>query len=323
MKKLLSVFIALTMVLCSTSSAFACAGIYVGNAAAQNGSTYVARSEDFGSDYTKVFGVAESREIKDGDSYVDSYGFTMPYADFGLTGKTHKYTYMKDSPENGEEAVSPAGGEAFAEAGINDSGVFVSATVSTNYMATWYGTECASMKADPLVETGICEISIGSVLLAHSDSAKDGVELLAKIIDKYGAGECNSLMIGDQNETWYFEIVSGHQYAAVKLPKDNSVSIQPNIMLLGVIDVNDTANVVASKSLITLAEENNFLVKENGKINVAKSYAEVNSGAAQYQRYYQGLFYINEEAAKALDGVLAQDKLAAFNNNESLSLIHI
>lgn len=298
-KKIVPMALATGLLLGNSMTSLACTGVYVGSSVSANGSTYMGRSEDIHDMYGKIFGVAEAKDWPAGAMYTDTYGFSMPYP-----SHTYAYTYVKDTPERGETMIDANGnyiGEAYAEAGQNEMGVSMSATVSTKYSD-------AAKAADPLVDTGICEISIGSVILGGAKTAKEGVEIMADIIDTYGSGECNSIMISDANETWYLEIVSGHQYAAVKMP-DDKVSIQPNIMLLGVIDVNDTENVIASENLVSLAEENGFLVTdENGKIDVAKTYACETSGMGQYSRYWQGLFYVNEEAAKALDYTTINNK---------------
>lgn len=296
-KKAISLCLTAAMALSASTTALACTGVYVGSEVSANGSSYMGRSEDIGDLYGKIFGVAEAKQIPEGAIYKDAYGFQMDYQKVGYPKQTYAYTYVKDSPAYEETMLDEAGkpiGEAYGEAGQNEKGVSITATVSTKY------NEKAEA-ADPLVETGFCEISMTSLILGGAATAKEGVDLMAAIIDEYGAGECNSIMISDPNETWYFEIVSGHQYAAVKLPADK-VSVQPNIMLLGVIDVNDTENVVASDDLVTLAKENDFLVTDaDGKIDVAKTYAVTQSGEGQYSRYWQGLFYVNEAEAEKLD----------------------
>ena len=299
MKKVLPILLAGGLIFTNTITSSACTGVYVGNSVSENGSTYMGRSEDIGDLYGKIYGVAQANDWEEGAMYEDAYGFSMPYP-----SHTYAYTYVKDTPEYGETMTDANGnyiGEAYAEAGQNEMGVSMSATVSTYYSN-------AVSVVDPLVDTGICEISIGSIILGGAATAREGVELMADIIDTYGAGECNSIMISDANETWYLEIVSGHQYAAIKMPADK-VSIQPNIMLLGVIDVTDTENVIVSENLVSLAQENGFLVTdENGNIDVAKSYACEKSGKGQYSRYWQGLFYVNEEAAAALDYTTMDNK---------------
>lgn len=307
LKKGMPVLLALGLIVSSATNAMACTGVYVGNAVSENGSTYMGRSEDIGDTYGKIFGVAPSKTIEPGEVYEDTYGFVMNYdeIDFDYPSTTYSYTYVKDSPLYGETMADAEGnpiGEAYAEAGQNEKGVSMSATVSTNYNKD-------AKAADPLVGSGICEVSMTSLVLGGASTAKEGVELMAAIIDKYGAGECNSIMLSDDKETWYMEIVSGHQYAAIKMPADK-VSVQPNIMLLGAIDVTDTENVIASENLVKVAQDNGFLeTDENGNIDVAKTYAGEKSGAGQYSRYWQGLYYVNKAEAEAI-----QDTIFDTNN---------
>ncbi len=320
-KKMLTTALAICLCVSCVTPAFACTGVYVGGGVTENGSSYMGRSEDIGDRYGKVFGMAEPQTITADSVFADTYGFTMKYSDleFDYPETTYSYTYVRDSYLYGETMQDADGnyvGEAYAEAGQNEKGVAMTATVSTSYNKT-------AKAADKLVGTGICEVSMTSILLGGAATAKEAVDLLAEIIDKYGSGECNSIMISDAKETWYFEIVSGHQYAAVKMPADK-VSVQPNIMLLGVIDVTDTENVVASANLVTLAQENGFLVTdESGKIDVTATYGNP-SGTSK--RYYQGLFYFNEEAANAYGTIEKNTKLdydLLFDTTKELSTMDV
>lgn len=296
-KKIISLALSAAIALSMAVPSWACCGVYVGSGVSENGSTYMGRSEDIGDMYGKIFGVAPSKEIAPGAVYKDTYGFVMEYDKIGYPAKTYSYTYIKDSTKYGETMQDENGnfiGEAYAEAGMNEKGLSMSATVSTSYNA-------AAKAADPLLDTGLCEISMTSIILGGCATAKEAVEMMGKIIDLYGSGECNSIMFSDPNETWYFEQVSGHQYAAVKMSADMA-SVQPNIMLLGAIDVNDTENVFVSKDLVKVPQDAGFLkTDESGKIDVAKTYAKEDSGQGQYVRYCQGLFYLDAEAAKGID----------------------
>lgn len=301
LKKMTAAVMGLALLFSNVSSAYACTGIYVGSEVSESGSTFIGRSEDIGDLYGKVYATTPAKDWPEGAQYEDSYGFSMPYP-----GHTYAYTFVRDSYAYGENMQDADGqniGEPYGAAGMNEKGVAVSATVSTQY-------NDLAAAADPLLDTGICEISITSVLLGGAATAKEGVQLLANIVDTYGAGECNAIVISDPQEAWYFEVLSGHQYAAIKLPKDK-VGLNPNITLLGEIDPTDTENVVVSKDLVSTAEAGGFLkLGENGNIHVAKSYAVPESGKGQYSRYYQGLYYVNPEAAAQLD-------VEHINNNEN------
>ncbi|OUQ59342.1 hypothetical protein B5E56_08560 [Flavonifractor sp. An112] len=299
LKQLGAALLAGSLVVSSGVSASACCGLYVGSQQSENGSTYVGRSEDIGKLYDKVFEVRPAADHAEGEMYEDTYGFSMPYP-----SHTYRYTVLRDSIEQGESVVDEDGNlvrEAYGEVGMNEKGVSVSATVSTSYNAN-------AKAADPLVDTGICEISLTSVILMSADSARDGVEKLAEIIDTYGSGECNSFTISDANEVWDFETLSGHQYVAMKMP-DDKVSVNPNMVVMNEIDVSDTENVVASANLISLPLENGFLVSSQQgkvaddqitKIDIQKTYGSEDFGNGQYFRYWQGVNYLNEELSQSV-----------------------
>lgn len=133
-------------------------------------------------------------------------------------------------------------------------------------------------------------MSIAEVVLTQCKTAKEGVELLASIIDKQGAGEGNIILLADQKEAWYMEILSGHQYAAIKMPTDK-VAVVPNFFMLGKIDVNDK-DVIVSKNLVSLPKEHDFLVEEDGMINVEQTYGEPHAEHSTY-RAWGGQTYLN------------------------------
>ena len=291
MKKIAAMAMGLTLAVSNVTNALACTGIYVGSEVSESGSTFIGRSEDIGDLYGKVYASKPAQDWPKGAVYQDSYGFSTEYP-----AHTYAYNFVRDSYAYGEAMKNENGpyGEPYGAAGMNEKNVAISATVSTSYNQK-------AKAADPLVSTGICEISIPTMVLGGAATAKEGVDLLADIIDKHGAGECNAIVISDPDEVWYFEVVSGHQYAAVKLPKDK-VGVNPNITLLGEIDPADTENVVVSEGLVKTAQDGGFLqLGENGNIHVAKTYAAENSGKGQYSRYYQGVYYVNPEQAAKLD----------------------
>ena len=265
--------------LCAASSAWACTGVYVGKQLTADGSTIFGRTEDLETHHNKTFVVFPAKLNPVGSVLKDeSTGFI-----FALPRKSYSYTAIPD--------VTPADG-LYHEAGTNEFGVMVDTTVSA------YANESV-LKIDPLVETGLTESIMATVVLPHVKTAREGIELLARVIDKSGAGEANSLIIADQNETWYMEIVSGHQYAAVKLPDDKFV-VFPNSLFMGAIDVNDKVNVITSPKLVETARAAGTLKQENGKIRVADSYAAPMKDSVK-SRYWAGVNLLNPQSDITMD----------------------
>ena len=128
-----------------------------------------------------------------------------------------------------------------------------------------------ALKADHLEEGGICEDAAVDLVICQSKTAREAVETLCKIIDKYGSSESNIAIIADQNEVWYVEMYTGHQYAAVKLPKDK-VAVFGNEYSLEYL--SDYEENITSKDLISLAEEKGFAVNgTDNEINLFETYS--------------------------------------------------
>lgn len=252
----------------SISSVSACTMVYVGSDVSDDGSSIIARSEDSAKNHNKMFKVHPAEDHAAGAMFTDMTGFTMP-----LPSHTYRYTLVQD--DYTDDGTPDA--EGFSAAGYNENGVSLTATVSTSYHS--------KIKAlDPLVRgTGITEESMTGVLLSQATSARQGVELMAHIVETYGAGECNTIMFSDQNEAWYMEIVSGHQYAAIKMPTDK-VAVIPNMMMLGEIASYPAGDVIKSAKLEqTAVDAGTAQYDAQGHFLVAKSYMSGYSAGNTYR----------------------------------------
>ena len=229
----------------------ACTGFIIGKDLTTDGSTLYGRTEDLEPNHNKNFVVRERKYNKAGDTFVDeTNGFS-----FDLPAVSYKYTAVPDvTPEQG----------VFDEAGFNEEGVSISATVSAS-------ANDNIQKVDPYVKDGIAESALTSVVLPHVKTAKEGVELLAKIVREKGAAEGNIVTIADKTGVWYMEILSGHQYAAIKFP-DDKYAVFPNTFFLGSVDKNDTENTILSADLEKTARDAGTYKEINGSFHVAQSY---------------------------------------------------
>jgi len=248
--KIVTVFILL--ILLTTAAASACTGVYVGKEVSEDGSTILARTDDC-SITTEIAScqVYDRIENTPGRMIQASNGFTWE-----LPATTYKYTGIPDIPANGTGMNWDCGS-------TNEYGLMVTATV-TGY------TPKSVLKTDPFVKTGIGEESITQVLAQSSKTAKEAIQLLAKIIDEKGSSEANIVMVADQNEAWYMEIYTGHQYAAVKMPADK-VAVFGNEFVLGTLD--DYEDKILSPNLISHAENNGFAKYTDGSLNLFETYA--------------------------------------------------
>jgi len=245
-KKIVSLMIALVLCLTSVSS-LACTAIYVGSAYTDDGSTIFARSEDISNSYNKLFYVSAAGNHTAGEVYNGCYGFTYTF-----TKDSYSYTAFSDDNGAGVEGVCPDCGGThkhtpYEAGGTNEMGLTVSATETL-------GCSDAVYEADPHVDTGIEEAEIVTVLLSEAATAKEAVELLLSIYDTAGCCGGSGIFVADNTETWYIENVTGHEYVALKLTAELAFAV-PNQSVIGLIDLDDTENVIASANLIAVAQQ--------------------------------------------------------------------
>ena len=270
------------MILSTPGVALACTQVYMGSALTANGDTIYGREEDYAARHVKVFGI---QEATDGKDYISAESDFTRHADH-----TYRYTYVRDT-----EADWGAGFPPYSEAGVNEKGVTCSATLTTDANAD-------VMEVDPETTAGLGEYNLADVVLGESATAREGVELLGQIMDEDGTAEHNQILIGDNNETWIFMQLSGHQWCAIKLA-DDVASVNPNMGNLAFdVDIDDESVCLHSADMVKVAQDAGTYVEfDDGNMNVAASYgepgddSETGSGMHQYTRYAQGRHYLEAD----------------------------
>ena len=276
--------VAMTFLLLPVQAVQACCGFIIGRQLTKDGTTLFGRTEDYpyypnGGKHNKNFVVVDAKNYKEGDQLEDeSNGFTYPHA-----ASEMKYTATYDS------ARGDGSNGAFGEHGFNEAGVSMTATVTAI-------PNKKVLKTDPLTENGIPEAAMLDVVLPRVKSAREGVEFLAKVIEEKGSAEGNVVVFADQNETWYMEILSGHQYVAVKVPEDK-YAVFANTYYLGHVDLNDTENVIASKDVEKVAKESgNYKTDKDGNFHIAKSYGPEKYAEGDRSRTYAGITLLDPDS---------------------------
>ena len=276
--------VAMTFLLLPVQAVQACCGFIIGRQLTKDGTTLFGRTEDYpyypnGGKHNKNYVVVGAKNYKEGDQLEDeSNGFTYPHSTSEM-----KYTATYDS------ARGDGSNGAFGEHGFNEAGVSMTSTVTAI-------PNKKVLKTDPLTENGIPEAAMLDVVLPRVKSAREGVEFLAKVIEEKGSAEGNVVVFADQNETWYMEILSGHQYVAVKVPEDK-YAVFANTYYLGHVDLNDKENVIASKDVEKVAKESgNYKTDKDGNFHIAKSYGPEKYAEGDRSRTYAGITLLDPNA---------------------------
>ncbi|WP_143444700.1 C69 family dipeptidase, partial [Lactiplantibacillus plantarum] len=211
-----------------------CTEILVGKAASMDGSTIVARNEDgYGPINPIKFIVHEAHDQTNASYTSVTTGVTVPLPD-------HAYRYTATPQADQSDGQ-------YEEAGINELNVGMSATETT-------ATNARVLGYDPLVHDGVDEEAMVTLVLPYIKSAKEGVQRLGALIEKYGTGESNSIAFNDHDDIWLFETAGGHHWGAVRMPED-TYAIVPNQTVVQEMDLNDTDNFLGASDLVDFVEK--------------------------------------------------------------------
>lgn len=227
-----------------------CTTIIIGQEQTADGSMIVARSEDW-----------DAMEAKN-------------YEIFEGTDNGPREFVAKDSPFRcelpekalGYSALSPYNLHGhWGSAGFNTAGVGMSATESI------FSSD-EILKHDPLVENGVAENSVFNITLPYVHTAREGVERLGMLIEKYGIAEGFGIGFVDSKEIWYLETACGHRWLACRMPKDQYF-VTGNQSRFRIYDPNDKENYLASADLIEFAEKHGLYNPAQGAFDFHEAYA--------------------------------------------------
>ena len=227
-----------------------CTTIIIGQEQTADGSMIVARSEDW-----------DAMEAKNYEIFED-------------TDNGPREFVAKDSPFRcelpekalGYSALSPYNLHGhWGSAGFNTSGVGMSATESI------FSSD-EILKHDPLVENGVAENSVFNITLPYVHTAREGVERLGMLIEKYGIAEGFGIGFVDSKEIWYLETACGHRWLACRMPKDQYF-VTGNQSRFRTYDPNDKENYLASADLIEFAEKHGLYNPAQGAFDFHVAYA--------------------------------------------------
>lgn len=127
---------------------------------------------------------------------------------------------------------------------------------------TWSGREEVSNPQGLLVIANLEQLA-----LARAATAREAIEIMGALAEEYGycdGGE--TLIVGDENEAWVFEVCGGGMlwepgsgkpgahWAAQRIP-DDEVFVGANRSRIGVIDFNDKENFMYSTDITKLPKE--------------------------------------------------------------------
>ena len=214
----------------------ACTTILVGKDASYDGSTIVARNEDSpgGQFEPKRMQVVLPKDQPRVYTSVESH-LTIE-----LPEEPMRYTSVPDAIE---------GHGVWAAAGFNELNVGMSATETITSNERVLGadplvvyTPAGGVEGEegyvPACPGGLGEEDFVTLVLPYIRSAREGVERLGALLEKYGTYEMNGIAFSDVDEIWWLETVGGHHWIAKRVPDDMYVTM-PNQLGIDWFDLGD------------------------------------------------------------------------------------
>ena len=238
-----------------------CTTILAGKKATYDGSTMIARNEDY--HYT-----VKKMVIVNPKDQPTKYKTHISHLEIELPKKALRYSACPNADKSIEGI--------WAGSGINECNVGITATETIQSNERVLG-------ADPLVEYqkakkrgqkdipgGIGEEDIVVLVLPYIHTAREGVERLGSLLEKYGTYEMNGIAFNDENEVWWFESIGGHHWMARRV-KDEEVVIMPNQNGIDYFDFKDAYGkqeyYMCSKDLKDFTKKNFLDLNQDGVFN--------------------------------------------------------
>lgn len=228
----------------------ACTTILVGKKASYDGSTMIARNDDSpsGAYMPKKFVVIHPKDQP------KVYESVISHVKIELPENPMRYTAMPN-------AVKGEG--IWAASGVNEAQVGMTATETITSNPRVLGADplvTYQPKSDDQEEIagGIGEEDIVYIVLPYIHSAREGVQRLGSILEKYGTYEMNGIAFEDVNEIWWLETIGGHHWIARKVP-DEVYVVMPNQLGMDEFDLEDA-----------LGEQKNYMCSPDMKEFIEK-----------------------------------------------------
>ena len=240
-----------------------CTTILAGKKATYDGSTMIARNEDYSYHVKKMTVILPEDQPR-------HYKTVATHLEFDLPDNPMRYTACPN--------VSDKEG-AWYGSGINACNVGMTATETITSNALVLGADPlvmlkkAEKEGDSEIPGGIGEEDFVCIVLPYVHTAREGVLRLGKLLEQYGTYEMNGIGFNDADEVWWLETIGGHHWMARKV-KDENVVIMPNQLGIDDFDFDDAygkqEEYLCSADLKEFVEKYHLDRNNDGKFNPRK-----------------------------------------------------
>ena len=237
-----------------------CTTILVGKDASYDGSTMIARNDDGFFDVKKLVVVDPKKQPRKYKSVIGQLEIELP---------DNPLRYTSCPSVDTKRGI-------WAACGINELNVGMSATETITSNPLVFGADPlvrfqkAASRKEKDIPGGIGEEDLVVLVLPYIRSAREGVERLGSLLEKYGTYEANGIAFNDEKEVWWLETIGGHHWIARRV-KDDEYVIMPNQFGIDNFDLDDAFGArkdnLCSADLREFIADNHLDLNNDGKFN--------------------------------------------------------
>lgn len=130
--------------------------------------------------------------------------------------------------------------------------------------------------------------SLMFIALERAKTAREAVQVMTQLVEEYGyASTGESFSVADPNEVWFVDMIGkgkdakGAVWVARRIP-DGYVSAHANQARIRQFPLNDPANTLYAKDVISFAREKGWFDGKDEEFSFADTYAPLDFGAARF-----------------------------------------
>ncbi len=174
-------------------------------------------------------------------------------------------------------------GMSYSDSFVNEWGVCVTSD------------NCPSREDRPELTDGGIGAMLRRLVAQRARNAREGVRIAGELVERFGYVDSGrTYVIADPKEGWLFCVVQGKHWLARRVA-DDEVAMVANTYTVRKVDPADSANVLASKDILSYAVGRGWCdSKEGGAFDFAATYASPVAVAnpGNYGRQTAGLHYV-------------------------------
>ena len=151
------------------------------------------------------------------------------------------------------EVRRPDGGISFGDSFFNEYGV----VIVTNSANPGKAPEDKTGSQDPYLATMGIGYGVRRLLGERAKSARDGLDIIIELVEKYGYFSSRTYQIADKDECWVVQLTRGKRLVAKRVPDDH-VYFMPNHYTIHALEPSDKVNFYYTPDIVDFAIENGW-----------------------------------------------------------------